>query len=300
MKNRVVILGCGYVGLAIVKNLLAQGLEVYALTRNEARIEELKKMGVFTVSSRIDSTEWHNELDPNIENVIDCVSAAESSVDGYRQSYYNGLKSILEWRTHSDKSSKGQSFIYTSSTSVYPQLDGSWVHEGSDVYHGDFERTNILLESEQLAVSLSSFFERCVVLRLAGIYGPQRHSLIQQLKHGQIEFPGDGNSWLNLIHRQDIASAVEGILKSDCSVHGIYNLTDNEKYTKKQIIEWTAEKLGIGSVSFSGKASSARRSFLPNGQMPNRRISNEKFKKQFHWKPNYNSFMDGYLEILKQ
>jgi nucleoside-diphosphate-sugar epimerase len=294
--KRVAILGCGYVGMALAKAFLKEGYSVIALTRNLDRIQELSEIGAQTVSARLDSQDWLEQIDPNIEIVIDCVSAAESTDDGYQASYYNGLQSILEWR---NKGARAGLFLYTSSTSVYPQTQGEWVNEESVVYEGEFRKTQILLESEQLALTQGvDVFERVGVLRLSGIYGPGRHYIIDQLIRGETVFGGGGDAWLNLIHLDDIVSAILAMLKHSEKVDGIYNLSDDTKYTKKQIVEWTAEYLGKEKPEFDSSMGSSRRAFLPNGEMPNRRVSNRKFKEAFGWEPNYPCFQKAYRELI--
>lgn len=299
MAKHILILGCGYVGMAVAKRFLEKGWIVHALTRNEKRLAELNEIGVNTFAARLDSNDWHEWLSPDIPDlVLDCVSAAESTVDGYKASYYNGLLSLQDWYKNSSKKAK---LIYTSSTSVYPQMEGEWVDEGSDVYCGDFEKTNILLESESLVKDrLSSLFSSAIVFRLAGIYGPERHYLINQIADGKLVFDGDGSSFLNLIHLSDIVQAIDIASQLPDSGFSIYNLSDDLKYTKREIAEWTAKMLKKGTPVFNGKASSTRRSFLADGKLPNRRISNAKWKQTSSWEPIYPSFKEGYMEIIDQ
>ena len=68
-------------------------------------------------------------------------------MEGYDASYRKGMRSILEWL---DKAKKPiEALLFTSSTSVYPQTDGSLVTEQSN--HEVSERGKILLEAERAA-----------------------------------------------------------------------------------------------------------------------------------------------------
>ena len=70
--------------------------------------------------------------------------------------------------------------LFTSSTSVYSQRDGSWVTEESETKPAR-ETGRILLETEKLVLERGG-----MVARLAGIYGPGRSAVAEQVSrwHG--------------------------------------------------------------------------------------------------------------------
>ena len=71
-----------------------------------------------------------------------------------------------------------ESGIFTSSTSVYPQTDGSEVTEDSPA-DPDRETAQILRETEELILSKEG-----TVLRLAGLYGPRRSVHLERFLQG--------------------------------------------------------------------------------------------------------------------
>src|SRR5678815_5513057 len=109
--------------------------------------------------------------------------------------------------------------LYTSSTSVYGQTDGSLVDETSAT-EPKSETSKVLVDTEKLLRNCPA-----ITLRLAGIYGPERGYLFQQFLRGEATITGEGSRYLNMIHRDDVVRAIVGAL-----AHGkpgeIYNVTD--------------------------------------------------------------------------
>ena len=154
------------------------------------------------LTAKIQEDSWHSQLDLRQDYVVNCVSAGGGGLEGYRTSYLEGMKSILKWAglEHS------ANFVYTGSTSVYPQTDGQTVDEKSST-EGTSESGSILLETEELLMEYSPF-KNAAILRLGGLYGPNRHYLLNMLREGITEIPGRGDLQLNLLHLEDAASAV--------------------------------------------------------------------------------------------
>ncbi len=92
--------------------------------------------------------------------------------------------------------------IFTGSTSVYAQVDGTWVNETSET-KPDRETGRILLEAERIALASGGF-----VARLSGLYGPGRSVLMRRFLSGEAMIEGDGLRWINQIHRDDAARAI--------------------------------------------------------------------------------------------
>lgn len=292
-RPSIVILGCGYVGGELARQALKRGYRVTTLTRNSTTAAKLKHMGVHqVVIAELDSKSWHRSIDPHSDWVVNCVSSAGRGLDGYRKSYLYGQQSIVTW---ADQGSIG-TFIYTSSTSVYPQSGNVWVREKDATSTGLHERGRILLEAEQ--VVRNADFSRWFILRLSGIYGPFRHSLLDQLRAGTTTFEGSGERTLNLIYRDDICSSIWAALKAPKAVaNRIFNVVDDAPTPKKTIASWLAKRLDCPPPVFVPQKEMSKPS-LRTGERPNRRIGNEKIKSELSWQPVYADFTAGYTKIL--
>src|SRR5688500_4683173 len=110
---RVLILGAGYVGVPLSAELASQGHQVRAVSRQSGvdiiKLADLKKLG----------TDW--------DWVINTVSSSKGDLEDYRRVFLEGTRNIIEWLSGASI----QKYIYTSSTSVYGQTDGSVVNETS-------------------------------------------------------------------------------------------------------------------------------------------------------------------------
>ncbi len=224
--------------------------------------------------------------------MLDCVSSGGGGLENYRRSYVSGMQSILTWA----RQRQVGTVIYTSSTSVYPQGGGVTVDENSPT-DGVAENAGVLLEAERLlgeAAGAAAGIRRAFILRLAGIYGPARHHLLDQLRSGVTELPGNGNHRLNLIHRDDIVQAIwAGFQAPPAATGGVFNVADDGAATKAEIAAWLATRVGVPPPRFTGAPAPGRRRTTPD-----RIIANAKLKAVLGWRPLFPTFREGYAALL--
>lgn len=285
--RRLIVFGAGYVGSAVAQAARERGMDVTALTRNAEKAAALTLAGVRTVVADLSSTDWHARLSPEADFILNCVSSGGGGAEGYRRSYVDGQRSIVEWARSTP--SPGL-LVYTSSTSVYPQDGGVRVSEEASTAEST-GNARILLEAEDL---VRTWAGRWFVLRLAGIYGPGRHHLLDQLREGAGTLAGRGEHHLNLIHRDDIATAILAAFTAPAHVEsGIFNVADDGAAPKATVVQWIATRLCRPQPAFSGEPATRRRSVTPD-----RVIANDRIKRELGWQPRYPSFREGYAALL--
>jgi nucleoside-diphosphate-sugar epimerase len=293
-NKRIAIFGAGWLGTEIAKEALRMGMEVTTLTRNPETSARLRDFGVKNpLAAKLTASEWHGEVPREQDFVVNCVSSSGNGLEGYRESYVLGNRSILEWagKTHL------ASFVYTGSTSVYTQTDGSTVDESSPTPDPSPSGA-ILLEAEALLEGHSPF-RSTNVLRLGGLYGPGRHYLLNQLREGSGELAGRGDLLLNLLHLEDAVSAVFAALANGLEGFQKFNATDGNPSTKQEIVSWMAGKLGMPTPTFNPDATTARSPIRQSrGTIPSRIVSNKKLREELRWEPKYPSFREGYEALL--
>ena len=296
---QLLIFGCGYIGGAVAEAALARGWTVTALTRNPVKAAALAAKGIAVVTADLATPGWHAAMAREQDIVLNCVSSGGGGLDGYRRSYVDGMRSILAWAGEKCPAT----LIYTSSTSVYPQDHGEVVTEDSPVGAGGSEAAGPLLETEQL-VQTAHGFARWFVLRLAGIYGPGRHYLLDQLRAGATVFPGTGTHRLNLAHRDDIVTAILACATAPATVRdAIFNVAGETAATKSEVTAWIAQQIGCAAPAFArdggelpgGVARVRGRS----GPVPDRLISNARLTATLGWRPQFPDFRDGYRQIFE-
>ncbi len=287
----VVVLGCGYVGTAVARAALADGARVTALTRNAGVADGLAREGIATVVADLAGDTWHGRIPGAGALVLNCVSSGGGGLEAYRHSYVGGMESTVAWARGCGGA---DTIVYTSSTSVYPQGDGAVVTEASPT-DGAGERGAILREAERrLADAGPGVCARWFVLRLAGIYGPERHHFVDQVRAG--EAAGTGEHRMNLIHRDDIVGAVRAAWVAPAgAASAILNGADDAPTPKAEVVAWLAARLGVPVPRFTGVALSARR-----GQTPDRVIANARLKAVLGWAPRFPTFREGCESFLSR
>jgi nucleoside-diphosphate-sugar epimerase len=286
--RHLVVFGCGYVGGEVARQALARGLRVTALTRNPEKAAALRSLGIATVVADLASDTWYAAIPGGADLVLNTVSSGGGGVDGYRSSYLDGMKSVLTWaRTQGPVGT----LVYTGSTSVYAQDGGVRVDELSPVSARD-ERAAVLMETEGVLRAQARTVARACVLRLAGIYGPDRHHLIEQVRAGEVS--GNGGHHLNLIHRDDICAAIWAVFGAPATMMAdIFNVADDAPAPKAEVAAWLAGRLGVPVPRFSGVPVGGRRAVTPD-----RIIVNARLKAALGWAPRYPSFREGYATLL--
>lgn len=292
--KRLVIFGCGYIGSALARSALAAGLRVEALTRNPETAGQLRAAGLHqVVVADLPSNDWHGQIAGGADFAVNCVSAG--GPEKYRATYVGGMASILTWAANA--AAPVGTLVYTSSTSVYAQGGGAVVSE-TDSADGATPNGALIRESEVLLQDTpAAVAQRHFILRLAGIYGPERHHLLDQLRAGASQPVGAGDHRLNLAHRDDIVAAILACLGAPQNVGSeIFNVADSAPATRTEVVRWLAEQLGRPMPAFDG-ATTPRRDGTPS---PDRIISNAKLQRLLGWRPRYPDYRAGYGSLLSR
>ncbi|WP_339612538.1 SDR family oxidoreductase [uncultured Rubinisphaera sp.] len=229
--NRLII-GCGYLGSRAARAWQEQGLSVAVTTRSEERAEEFANQGLQPIVCNVLDPSSLQGL-PDADVALHAVGLDRQAGDSMRAVYVEGLRDVL-----TELEQRIGRMVYISSTSVYGQTDGSAVDEES-VCEPARENGQICLEAEQLVLNAKC---QGTVLRLAGIYGPDR--LLARMKERQQAEPIAGNpeAWLNLIHVEDAVQAVLAASVNDLS-HQKYLIVDDEPITRRTYYTRLAELL---------------------------------------------------------
>src|SRR2546430_12183066 len=126
--------------------------------------------------------------------------------------------------------------------SVYGQDDGSLVKESSPTEPAT-DTGHILVETENiLRAAMAEKQFPAVILRVAGIYGPERGHWFKQFLRGEARIEDDGSRLMNMIQRDDVAGCVIAALKNGRAGE-IYNACDDEPVTQVTFFRWLCEAL---------------------------------------------------------
>lgn len=283
---RVLIIGCGYVGLPLGAELVRQGHDVFGLRRSDAAL--LKAAGITPLLADITQPGQLEMLPHDFDWVVNTVASGGGTVEDYRRTYLEGSRRLVDWlATHPPRT-----YVYTSSTSVYGQNDGSWVDETSPA-EPPAETARVLVETEKLlleAARKKNF--PAVVLRVAGIYGPTRGYWLKQFQKGEARIEGEGARYLNMIHRDDVVGCLIAALKNGCRGE-IYNAADNEPASQRDFFGWLATELGQSMPPSVPENLEARKRGATN-----KRVSNQKLRRELGYDFTFPTFREGYAGLL--
>ena len=285
---RVLLAGCGYVGLSLGAELARRGHEVFGLRRTCRAAEELKSAGIEPLAGDVTQPRTLARLPAGYDWVVDCVSASGGGPSEYRAVYLEGARNLIEWLS----AAPPRKFVYTSSTSVYGQNDGSPVDEASSA-EPSAETAKVLVATEGilLGAARTRGFP-AVILRVAAIYGPGRGYWFKQMLSGEARLEAGGGRFLNMIHRDDVAGAVIAALQRGRPGE-TYNAVDDEPVTQLEFFQWLCGKTGRPLPAAAAEGSEARKRGAAN-----KRVSNRKLKQELGYEFKFPTFREGYIELL--
>lgn len=268
------VIGCGYLGRRVAERWRLQGRRVIALTRG--RSAELRAGGIEPVVGDVLDPKSLTGL-PTAATVLYAVGLDRTTGRSMREVSIEGLRNVLTVLPCPGR------FIHISSTGVYGQTDGSTVNEESPTE--PFEESGaIALAAERL---LREWLPSAVVLRFAGLYGPDRVLRRKPLLAGE-PLVGDADKWLNLIHVADGTSAVLAAERWAPDGDTLI-VSDGSPATRREVYTETARLLGVTARFEPGPAT----------REPNRRVCNQRLRR-LGWAPRFTSFAEGLAATLTE
>jgi len=270
---RILIAGCGYVGQATADLFHVAGWDVEGWTASEKSAAALSVKPYPIRQVDISNCDQVAKRPGTFDAVVHCASSQGGGVEDYQQIYLNGARNLLDRFV-------GTKMLFTSSTSVYAQRDGSWVTEESETKPAR-ETGRVLLETEKLVLNRGG-----TVARLAGIYGPGRSALLSKFLTGTAIIDPENDRFVNQVHRADIASGLFLLVSREWQKTQIYNVVDDEPMLQSDCYRWLARRLNR-PLPLIRKSTEQRK----RGNT-NKRVSNAKLQ-NLGWTLQYPTFADA-------
>ena len=271
--SMILVIGCGFVGEKAAELSHAQGHDVVGTTHSEVSAWRIGAAHGWRVMpcdvSRVDSVQALRDSIGPVDAVIHCASSGRGGVEMYEKVYLNGMKHLASvfpeaW------------LLYTSSTSVYSQMDGSTVDETTPA-DPDRETGRLLRAAEEVALQRGG-----AVARLAGIYGPGRSFLLKNLLEGKsaIEVCESApvGRLINQIHVEDAAGALVHLVTKRLA--GIWNIVDDAQLTQRVCLERLATLFGVPIPDVRAPDAARKRGWS------HKHVSNQKLRDS-GWSPMY-------------
>ena len=276
---RVLVAGAGWLGSAVAGALVARGDEVIALRRDPARAEALRAPGIMPLALDLAPLGAAARL-PRFDAAVACQSAGSDTAEAYRAAYVVATGALLEAAARHG----ARKLVYTGSTGVFGQRDGSLVVETTPPAPSG-PTAEVLVEAERLVRGAAPGVPACL-LRLSGLYGPGRSGVLQRVRSGALALgPGD-EAFMNWCHLEDAVAFVLAALdrgEPGAAYHG----SDAAPPRRREVVEWVAQQLGIEPT----------RSELPAGG-PSRRIDSAWTRQVLGVTLRYPTFREGLAPLI--
>jgi nucleoside-diphosphate-sugar epimerase len=272
MPRSALIVGCGFVGLPLARDFASSGWQAHAITASETSAANLR--GESFPVYPLDISEKNNfEVLPvrSFDVVIHCASSRRGDAARYAAVFFAGIQNLIATLVY-------RRLIFSSSTSVYPQTDGSWVDENSPA-DPPRETGRILRRAEDLVLDSGG-----TVARLAGLYGPERCAPLKKLLERRAIIEEDGTRIMNMLHQLDAADALLFLARSEST--GLFNVVDNEPVTQIDWFRYVCDRLNTPLPPFGPRDENRKRGWT------NKRVSNQKLR-SLGWNPLYATFREG-------
>ncbi|MEI6543345.1 MAG: SDR family oxidoreductase [Methylococcales bacterium] len=277
---KILIVGCGSIGMQLANTLSAKGHQVTGLKRHPpSRVTD--DINYFTADITV--SDQLNDLPTDFEIVYFIVSPDGRNEESYRTIYETGLDNLISRLSLSGSPAR---WIFVSSTSVYGQTQGEWVDEKSIT--DPINRTSQLIrQAEKRLMDLSTYN---IVVRFSGIYGPGREYLLRLASQSPV-IQQEPPYFTNRIHQQDCV----GVLAFLCECHlaGIqleqcYVASDDDPAPMWEVISWLAAQMDCQPPTIK---------MTDDKPDMNKRCNNQRLK-DLGYTFKYPNYKSGYLELL--
>lgn len=279
-SQKILLVGCGDIGIPLAGSLAGQGAEIWGVRRHPEHLPEFVHPIAADVTRPVSLIALSGLP---FDYVVITLTPAGFTEAGYHTVFVDGMRNLL---AALNREVPPKRIFFVSSTSVYQQSEGEWVDETSPTEPTGFSG-RCLLQSERL-LAVDSIAE--TVVRFGGIYGPGRRRLIDQVLAGQ-GVPREPMLYTNRIHRDDCVGVLEHLIRLDLSgepLESLYLGVDSNPALMWEVKQWLAEQLGV-ELRESGEQAPARRN--------SKRVSNRRLLAS-GYRLLYPGYREGYRAIL--
>ncbi|WEN16267.1 NAD-dependent epimerase/dehydratase family protein [Rhodanobacter sp. AS-Z3] len=275
MSERILLAGCGDLGMRVAQRLLARGDEVWALRRQPPARDG---SGIHWLRGDLTEPSSFGKLPTGMTRLVYLPAPDVRDKATYRALFVGGLRHLLE-------ALDGRTLrrvLFVSSSAVYGEHDGDWVDESSPTAPRGFNGS-VLREAEQW---LSEQPLESIVLRLAGLYGPGRLQLVERLRAGQVRVPREAPHWSNRVHIDDAAAAIAHLLHV-AKPQPLYLGVDDTPMPLDELYDFLAALIDVPAPAEGA----------PPVGVGSKRLSNARLRAS-GWTPHWPDAREGYAALL--
>ena len=250
------VLGCGWLGLPLAVSLIEDGHKIKGSTRDPAKVKQISEQGINTFVLDLSPELDCEKADEFFNSELLVINIPPARRDDIVEFHPAQIKSII----NALNSSPIRKVIFTSSTSVYPEVNREVSEDESE---GPTKNSGKALKTvEQMLLSEGGF--KTTVLRLAGLVGYDRNPRNFLKKRRVIH---KINTPVNLIHRDDCIGVIKEVIKKD-TWGEIFNVCCDNHPKRIDFYKSEADRIGLELDNLEDMQS-ANFKIVSNGKMKN-------------------------------
>ncbi|MEO1051478.1 MAG: SDR family oxidoreductase [Bacteroidota bacterium] len=231
-REKISIIGCGWLGLPLAKHLIGLGYAVKGSTTSVDKLEKLRDHCIEAYCIDLSNPD-SVALSQCLSSDILVVNVPPSRIDG---SFDALIKAVEE--------AKLEKVVYVSTTSVYPDSNNEVFEEDAQHIVSKHSGVDNLALEEQF--TLNTNFKTTVV-RFAGLYNTARNP--GRFLAGKKNLKGKDNP-INLIHLDDCVGVITALIEKD--IWGeTFNACSDTHPKREAFYTLAANKLGLEPPKFS-------------------------------------------------
>jgi nucleoside-diphosphate-sugar epimerase len=239
--NTISILGCGWLGQAAAKHLLASGYLVKGSTTSENKLAQLSLIGIEPHLLKLDPAPTGPTINSFFSSDVLLVTIPPKRKSGLTDQYLEQITQLNIFL----RNSPVQYVIFISSTTVYHDIP-------MIVKEGDADQDSYLFQAEKLFIENTSV--RTTVLRFGGLLGNDRHP--GKFLAGKTEVSGARHP-VNLIHQEDCVKIIALLVKNQVW-NEVFNACCDVHVTREQFYFAAARQLALPPPVFKNDWSSSK------------------------------------------
>lgn len=270
----------GFIGSALVPELMQAGHQVLGLTRSEEGAEKLRVTGAEVLHGNIEDLESLREGASRTDGVIHL--AFNHDFSQFQKNADNDRKAILA--IGEVLMGSNRPFVVTSGTAIAANVDGKPSTED-----GPTASWNPRAASEAAVKELTSRGVNTSVVRLPQVHDTRRQGLVPYLlavarEKGVSAYIGDGSNRWPAAHVSDVALLYR-LAFEKAEPGAIYHAVDEEGVTMKAIVEAHGRGLKIPVVSIKLEEAEAHFGWLAHFAKHDMPSSSVITQRKLNWKP---------------
>jgi len=240
MKERIGVLGCGWLGLGLAQSYVADDFVVHGSRQSKKAADSLQVEGIRGFAVQISE----NHIAGNLSEFLDGVSRLFLTIPpGIRKNLKRNFVAVIHQLLAEIHKSKVKEIVFTSSTGVYGTQQG--LVTPNTVPQPQTESGRQLIEVENILQSQDGFSTQ--IVRLGGLLGGDRHPVKELAKLPVVNNP---QAPINLIHKADAIGLLR-YLADQAPWQSIYNGVAPWHPTKQEFYEQAAKEMQLPSPKFA-------------------------------------------------